>query len=257
MLDKETLPKHLAIIMDGNGRWAGNRGLSRIFGHIRGARVAKKIIQTCAQMKLENLTLFTFSTENWFRPQEEVSFLMRLLARRLKRDRKLLMENNIRFRCIGNLQQLPQYALTEVKRTIKETEGNTGMKLVFALSYGGRQEILNAVKLAAQEALSGHLNLEKLDEETFGKLLESSFLPDPDLIIRTSGETRLSNFYLWQSAYSEIFIDHTLWPDYTESDLRRALSEYTLRERRFGRTPSHHTGTQTDFPWGSNLQLTN
>lgn len=229
-----TLPKHLAIIMDGNGRWALNKGHSRFFGHIRGAKVAKRMIEECSRLGIENLTLYTFSTENWARPKEEVSFLMRLLARYLHRERATCIKNNIRFQCIGQIDRLPKIAQDEILKTIQETKDNTGMKLVFALSYGGRQEILEAAKHFAQQVQQGHLKPEDLTEEKFATLLHTYPMPDPDLIIRTSGECRLSNFLTWQSTYSEIYINKTLWPDFTLEHLHQALNYYSLKERRFG-----------------------
>ncbi len=229
-------PKHLAIIMDGNGRWAKARGRGRFYGHIRGARVARKIIEECARLKISYLTLFAFSTENWLRPPEEVQFLMTLLRHRLRRERKTLMENNIRVHCIGDLQRLPQDLQREIKSCIQETDKNTGLNLIFALSYGGRQEITQAVRDLCQRVKNGELEPSDIDEARLQTQLDSSFAPDPDLIIRTSGEMRLSNFYLWQAAYSEIFVTHKNWPEFTAEDLRESLQYFAQRERRFGRT---------------------
>lgn len=222
--------------MDGNGRWAKARGHNRFFGHVRGARVAKTLIEECARLKLRHLTLFAFSTENWFRPPEEVSFLMLLLARKLKRERALLMEQNIRFAVIGDLRRLPAYVRAEVIKTVETTQNNTGMLLTFALSYGGRQEIVQMAKSLVEKAKSGMLDASGIDETVIAEHLPSSFLPDPDLIIRTSGENRISNFFLWQSAYSEIFFAEEAWPDFTVDHLHAALGRYANRERRFGRT---------------------
>lgn len=230
------VPKHLAIIMDGNGRWAKARGHSRFFGHVRGARVAKSIITECSRLGIPYLTLFAFSTENWFRPPEEVSFLMTLLARRLRRERALLMEKNIRFRTIGDLGRLPNYVRAEVQKTVEATEKNTGMVLTFALSYGGRQEIVQVTKMLVAKASAGELRPEEITESLISENLSSSFLPDPDLILRTSGECRISNFFLWQTAYSEIFFEDLAWPDFTIEDLHEALGRFVNRERRFGRT---------------------
>jgi len=224
--------------MDGNGRWAELRKKDRTFGHIKGARVAKKMIEACARRGIEHLTLYAFSTENWLRPQSEVSFLMRLLARNMRRERAGLLKNNIRFSVIGELSRLPEAVRVEVERTIEETRNNSGMRLTFALSYGARQEITDAVREIAKDILQGRLAPHEIDENTLAQKLQSSFLPDPDLIIRTSGEYRLSNFMLWQAAYSEIYVTQVLWPDFTTADLEEALLQYARRERRFGRTAS-------------------
>lgn len=222
--------------MDGNGRWAELRGHSRVFGHVRGAKVAKSIIEESVRMGIKSLTLFTFSTENWQRPEFEISFLMRLLKKYLVREQKVLMQQNIRFRCIGDVSRLPTAALQEVQNTIQLTKNNSGMDLVFALSYGGRQEIVAACKQLSQKCIEGKITPEQIDENVFSSELESSFLHDPDLIIRTSGESRISNFFLWQSAYSEICFLNTLWPDFTAEDFNRSLKYYSSRERRFGKT---------------------
>ena len=235
-------PQHIAIIMDGNGRWAQKRGHHRVFGHLRGAQVARKIIVACAKRNISHLTLFTFSTENWFRPQTEIQFLMKLLVRQLKKEKKTLIENNIRFRMIGDLSRLPSETKAAVIETIEDTAHLTGLELTFALSYGGRQEICNAVREIAALVQAGQLSAEEIDESLIQNSLESSFLPNPDLIVRTSGEHRLSNFFLWQAAYSEIFISEALWPDFTEGDLDSALHFYSQRERRFGRVTTSVTG---------------
>ncbi len=222
--------------MDGNGRWAQARGHNRFFGHVRGAKVAKSVIEECARLKIRHLTLFAFSTENWFRPPDEVSFLLLLLARKLKRERASLMEQNIRFAAIGDLRRMPDYVRAEVVKTVEETERNTGMLLTFALSYGGRQEIVQMAKSLVEKAKSGALNASDIDESVIQEHLPSSFLPDPDLIIRTSGESRISNFFLWQTAYSEIYFEETSWPEFTLDHLHSALDRFAGRERRFGRT---------------------
>ncbi len=233
-----TLPRHLAIIMDGNGRWAERRGKNRFFGHFKGTRAAKKIIETCSRLGVEHLTLYTFSTENWARPPQEVSFLMKLLAKYLSKERKTLVQNNIRFQCIGQLDRLPKLAQEEITKTIAATQKNTGLQLHFALSYGGRQEILQAAQTFATMVQQGQLKPEDLTAERFASLLNTYPAPDPDLIIRTSGEMRLSNFLTWQSVYSEIYVTDTLWPDFNEKDLYKALSHFGCRERRFGKTSS-------------------
>lgn len=222
--------------MDGNGRWAKARRHNRVFGHIRGAKIAKNVIEECARIKIPFLTLFAFSTENWFRPNDEVSLLMLLLRRQLLREKQTLMKNNIRFQTIGDVQRLPASVREVVLDTMEETAKNTGMVLTFALSYGGRQELTSAIKEIARQARLGLLNEDQIDEAMISDLLPSSFLPDPDLIIRTSGESRLSNFFLWQSAYSEIVFEQKAWPDFSNQDLHRILENFSSRERRFGRT---------------------
>lgn len=222
--------------MDGNGRWAQARGHHRIFGHVRGAKVARQIIEECAERKIANLTLFTFSTENWFRPSDEVSFLMSLLARKLRRETPTLLKNNIRFHCIGEIQRLPKIVQERVSETIRQTSHCTGMNLTFALSYGGRQELAAAARRLAEQAARGEIHPDEIDEAKLANSLDSSFLPDPDLIVRTSGEHRLSNFFLWQAAYSEILVSEKPWPEFSAQDLDHALKTFTSRERRFGRT---------------------
>ena len=234
------LPQHVAIIMDGNGRWAEVRGRNRTFGHLRGARIAREVIEACSERGIENLTLYTFSAENWLRPLEEVSFLMALLSRHLKRERANLVKNNIQFFAIGELSRLPSSVLEEVNETIRATSQCTGMRLTFALSYGGRQDIMSAVKSLINEGVTA----DKIDEAAIESRLLTAGMRDPDLIIRTSGESRLSNFFLWQSAYSEIFITPTLWPDYTSEELDAAFSWYQSRERRFGKTTAQLTSAQ-------------
>lgn len=222
--------------MDGNGRWAQARRHSRVFGHVRGAQVAKKIIESCSKLRIKNLTLFTFSTENWNRSKEEVSFLMHLLVRQLQRETQMLVKNNIRFRCIGDLSRLPEQVQAAIRKTVTITSSNTGMNLVFALNYGGRQEIVQAVQSISQLIAKGQISPQDVDQNLISNHLPSSFLPDPDLIVRTSGEYRLSNFFLWQAAYSEFVFVDKLWPDFNEKDLHDALEEYSSRIRRFGQT---------------------
>ncbi len=233
-----SLPQHLAIIMDGNGRWAERRRKNRFMGHFKGTRVAKQIIEECSRLGLANLTLYTFSTENWSRPVQEVSFLMKLLAKYLSKERQALIDNNIRFQCIGQIDRLPSFAQEEITKTILATQKNSGMNLFFALSYGGRQEILQAAKTFAALVKAGKFIPEDLTEERFQTFLNTYPTPDPDMIIRTSGEMRLSNFLTWQSVYSEIVVTNTLWPDFTKDDLYQALIQYKTRERRFGKTSS-------------------
>lgn len=227
-------PQHVAIIMDGNGRWAQLRRKPRTYGHIKGARVAKKIITFCAEKGLKNLTLYTFSSENWFRPEAEVFFLMNLLRRYLKRETETLVKQNIHFKAIGDLSKLPTDVLKAINEATLATANNTGLNLVFAISYGSRQEIADAVKIIAQQVESGKLKAEDVTEATIQRHLYTANTPDPDLIIRTSGEHRLSNFMLWQASYSEFHFCETLWPDFSPADFEVALRTFSQRERRFG-----------------------
>jgi undecaprenyl diphosphate synthase len=237
-METGTLPSHMAIIMDGNGRWAESRGRDRAFGHLRGARVAKQTIETCAEMGLEQLTLYAFSTENWFRPKAEVSFLMLLLGRHLRKERSNLIRHNIRFSVIGEVTRLPKAILEEVEKTIAATSACTGMNLTFALSYGGRQELTEAAKALAIDVAAGRMRAEDINEAALAAKLQTSHMRDPDLIVRTSGEFRLSNFMLWQAAYSELYVTQTMWPDFDKQELLAAFAHYSSRERRFGRTTS-------------------
>ena len=231
---KAALPRHLAIIMDGNGRWAQLRGKGRTHGHLRGARVAREMIEKCSELGVSHLTLYAFSTENWLRPIEEVSFLMHLLGRHLRRERANLIENNIRFTAIGELDRLPQSIRKEVELTRQQTAHCTGLHLTFALSYGGQKEILEATRRLAALVAAGEIAPEQIGQSLFESMLYDPDLPDVDMIIRTSGESRVSNFLLWQSAYSELYFTSTLWPDFTAEDLAAALKWYGQRERRFG-----------------------
>lgn len=228
------LPKHIAIIMDGNGRWAKLRHKPRTFGHLKGTRVAKKIITACREKGIESLTLYAFSAENWLRPSSEVSFLMAILKRYLKREVGALVQNNIQFRAIGDLTKLSQDVLETIQYVTEQTKNCSGMQLTFALSYGGRQEIAAAVKSIAQDIADGTLDPQDISEATIDSRLWSRPTPDPDLVIRTSGEERISNFLLWQIAYAEFYFTPTLWPDFTVDDLDLALSHFMSRERRFG-----------------------
>ncbi len=227
--------QHIAIIMDGNGRWASARNKSRTFGHVRGVRVAKKIISFSQEIKISYLTLYAFSSENWMRPQTEVQLLMKLLYKYLVREREHLKKENICFKVLGQIERLPQEIVKEIVKTVEETSQNTGMVLTLALSYSGREDILQAAKKIIEIVQLEKLSPAELDENIFSQYLETSSLPDPDLVIRTSGEQRLSNFLLWQSAYSELYFTNTLWPDFTKDDLLLAIDEYHKRERRFGK----------------------
>lgn len=230
------MPEHIAIIMDGNGRWAKERHRPRFFGHVKGARVAKKIITKSVELKLKNLTLYAFSTENWSRPADEVNFLMRLLRRYLERERHHLFEQNIRFRVIGNIEALPGEVVHEIKKTIAQTASNTGLNLTFALNYGGRQELTALVQSLVDKVLAGEIDRDEITESRISEELRLCSVVDPDLIIRTSGELRLSNFLTWQSAYSELFFTSVLWPDFEEGNLLEAIQAFRGRQRRFGQT---------------------
>ncbi len=238
MIDSSKNPQHIAIIMDGNGRWAKARRRDRVFGHIKGARVAKKMVEHCVQIKTKALTLYAFSEENWGRPQEEVNFLMRLLSRYIVRERKRMIKNNIRFRCIGQLDKIPSDIRKQVETTMQATAENSGLVLTFALSYGGRQEITQAVKNIASLAKDGKIGVHDINEDLISGMLQTAPLADPDLMIRTSGEWRLSNFLPWQSVYTELYFSDVLWPDFKKQDLEMALASYRNRERRFGKTTS-------------------
>lgn len=222
--------------MDGNGRWAQSRGRPRFYGHLRGARTARKIIEAAANKNIAYLTLFAFSTENWQRPTEEVNFLMDLLARQIRKEQATLIKNNIRFRCIGDLSRLPASAQKAVTQAVQATQNCAGMNLTFALNYGGRQELQRTMVHLAQLVKNGALDPTEIDEDMISHHLNSSFLPDPDLILRTSGEYRLSNFFLWQAAYSEIYVTPKPWPDFNCADFAQALDVFSRRERRFGCT---------------------
>jgi len=231
-LDMNSLPKHVAIIMDGNGRWAQRNGLPRVAGHKRGVDTVRRVTEQCRQYGIQVLTLYAFSDENWGRPKEEVGFLMDLLGTFLKAEISTMKANGIRFRTIGRIERLPASAQTWIDRALSETAGNTGMVLNLALSYGGRGEILEAIK----RMRSANTAAAAITEELFSSFLDSAGLPDPDLIIRTSGEKRISNFLLWQAAYAELYFTETLWPDFNEQDLLAALLDYQGRQRRFGLT---------------------
>ena len=227
--------QHLAIIMDGNGRWAQLRKKPRTFGHIKGARVAKKIITESSRCGIKYLTLYAFSTENWFRPQDEVGFLMRLLERYLIKETENLIKENVRFSVIGDMSRLPAKVRTQVESSIKKTSCCTGLHVCFALSYGSRQEITLAVQKIADLVKKGMLDPKNVNEDLIQSQLMTSSVPDPDLIIRTSGESRLSNFLMWQAAYSELYFTDVLWPDFTLDDFHKSISYFSTRQRRFGK----------------------
>jgi undecaprenyl diphosphate synthase len=233
-IDLHQLPEHLAVIMDGNGRWAQRRHLPRIAGHRTGVKTAREIIETCARLKLPCLTLYAFSLENWRRPQTEVDFLMRLLREYLKRELPSIHKNNIRLLIIGRSEQLPEAVRKDIQSAMSLTAKNTGMKLVVALNYGGRAELVDAFNTILQQVRSNGMAAFEADEQTISEHLYTAGLPDPDLLIRTSGEMRVSNFLLWQIAYAEIYVTETLWPDFSRARLLEALVDFQKRERRYG-----------------------
>jgi len=235
-LDKTKLPRHIAIIMDGNGRWAQNHSLGRIAGHRKGAESVRNIVEACRKIGISYLTLYAFSSENWSRPEREVRALMTLLERYLKSEVKVMMKNNIRLLAIGDTGALPEKVRTILGETVKRTAGNTSMTLILALNYGSHDEILGAVRRMVDEASQGKVTAADVTLERFAGYLTTRGIPDPDLLIRTSGEYRLSNFLLWQAAYAEFYFTDILWPDFREEQLIEAIAEYQKRERRFGLT---------------------
>lgn len=235
-VDKDRLPRHIAIIMDGNGRWAKEQGQDRLFGHYQGVESVRDIVEGCAELGVGYLTLYAFSTENWDRPQYEVIGLMELLVKTIRAEVESLNKNNIRLHVIGDINMLPDYAQRELAEALQITGNNTGLQLIMALSYSGRWELLNAVKNIAYEVQKGRLNVEEIDQDTLQKYLTTSEFPDPELMIRTSGEYRISNFLLYQLAYAELYFTQVRWPDFRKQNLYEALIDYQNRERRFGKT---------------------
>ena len=235
-IDTEKLPQHLAIIMDGNGRWAKQKGMLRVFGHENGTASVRKTVEACAKLGINNLTLYAFSTENWKRPKIEVDTLMNLLIKSLKKELKTLNDNNIKLQAIGNIAQLPSSAFRELNEVIDKTKTNNRMVLTLALSYGSREEILHAIKSISDKVKNNIISIAEIDESIINQHLYTHNLPDVDLLIRTSGEYRISNFLLWQIAYAELYFTDVLWPDFTEDHLYEAIVSYQKRERRFGKT---------------------
>ncbi len=235
----EKMPRHIAIIMDGNGRWAKKRILNRINGHRKGVDVARNTVTQCSELGIKYLTLYTFSKENWKRPADEVGLLMKMLERHLLKEEETLVKNNIRFSPIGNITDLPKSVQSVVAHLIDKTSSNDGMVLQLALSYSGRAEITNAAQELARKVACGVLKPEDITEELFSRHLNTGTAPDPDLLIRTSGEKRISNFLLWQLAYTEIYITDVLWPDFTREHLMEAISDFKSRDRRFGLVKEH------------------
>ncbi len=235
-IDKERLPRHIAIIMDGNGRWAKKQGLARMFGHRQGVETVHNITVAATKLGIEYLTLYTFSTENWNRPKEEVDALMTLLVDTIAKETPTLMENNVRLETIGDINRLPEGTKQKFLGCIEQTSHNTGLTMVLALSYSARWEITEAMREAVRRAQNGELRAEEVNEQLVSSLMTTAAIPDPDLLIRTSGEYRISNFLLWQLAYSELYFSDCLWPEFTEEELYKAIVDYQKRERRFGKT---------------------
>ena len=234
-LKRELLPQHVAVIMDGNGRWAKRQGLPRIMGHKRGVDALKDLLRCCQDWGIQALTAYAFSTENWKRPQEEVDFLMTLFQRVLRQELREMVEENVQIKFVGNLQDLPRSLQQEISRSMEETKDNRGIRFSVATNYGGRQEILQACQAIAKQVQQGLLQPNEIDEQVFESHLYTAGITDPDLLIRTRGEMRLSNFLLWQMAYGEIYITDALWPDFDRAEFHRALCAYQQRERRFGK----------------------
>jgi len=234
LLAEGNLPKHIAIIMDGNGRWAKERGKSRTFGHREGVNSVRDIVKACGELKIKYLTLYTFSSENWLRPKEEVTTLMRLLVHALKKETKDLNKNNVRLNVIGDITTFPRIVQIELKESIEKLKDNTGLTLTLALSYSGRWDIVQAVKQIIKDIELKKIKPEDISQETFSKYISTKNIPDPDLLIRTSGEFRISNFLLWQLAYTEIYISQLCWPEFRRQHLYEAIRNYQRRERRFG-----------------------
>ncbi|MSN24536.1 MAG: isoprenyl transferase [Geobacter sp.] len=240
-LDPDKLPVHLAVIMDGNGRWAQQRMLRRVVGHQRGAETVKMVVEQASLMGIKYLTLFAFSSENWSRPPLEVRALMALLKKYIRAETARMMRKNIRYNVIGNRSDLPDDVNETLDSAISQTAANTGMVLTLALSYGGRQELSSAAARMAQDVVAGRLAADAITTEIFGAYLDTGGLPDPDFLIRTSGEMRISNFLLWQLAYTELYFTETNWPDFTINELHKALADFQSRERRFGKTSDQIT----------------
>jgi undecaprenyl diphosphate synthase len=234
MVAPNKVPRHVAIIMDGNGRWAKERGLPRIKGHEKGADAVRACVEGCGDLRIEFLTLYAFSAENWQRPKAEVSALMKLLERFLKEKTSELLEKNVRLQAIGRLTDLPEACQAQLHESIEQTANNNGLTLILALSYGGRVEIIDGIKSLFRAIEQGHIDPAMIDVEMFSKHLYTRYYPDPDLLIRTSGEMRISNFLLWQLSYTEMYVTSKLWPDFGKEDLFEAVEEYGRRQRRYG-----------------------
>lgn len=233
-LDMTRIPRHIAIIMDGNGRWASERGRERSFGHQAGVDTVRRITSECTRLGVKYLTLYTFSTENWSRPEDEVSALMGLVLSSLEDE--IFMKNDVRFQVVGEMERLPKPVQDKLRETMEHTAQNSAMTMVVALSYSARWEITKAVRDIARSVRDGEMNVDDITEEAVGRYMATNFMPDPELLIRTGGELRISNFLLWQIAYSELYFCDTFWPDFGEEDLREAIANYQKRQRRFGKT---------------------
>lgn len=243
-IDKEKLPQHIAIIMDGNGRWAKKKFLNRISGHIKGVNAVREVVTACRELGIKVLTLYAFSIENWKRPAEEVDALMKLLNEYLQKECEEMVQNKIRLNVIGRIEDLPSDVQTTLQETMKKTERGDGMMLNLALSYGGRSEILHAVQGILSDFSKGKIRLEEISIQRFSQYLWTHGIADPDLLIRTSGEFRISNFLLWQIAYTELYVTDTLWPDFGRKELLKAIADYQSRERRFGLTSEQLNGKE-------------
>lgn len=239
LIDKNRVPTHVAIIMDGNGRWAKSKGMPRTAGHQQGVETVKKITEEATRLGVKYLTLYTFSTENWNRPAAEIAALMGLILDHLEEE--IFMKNNVRFRIIGDLERLPDSVQKRIRECMERTAGNNKMTLVIAISYSSRWELTQTTKIIARKVLEGTLKIDDITEETIEKNLNTNFMPDPDLMIRTGGEKRISNYLLWQSAYSEFYFCDTYWPDFDEEDFCKAIYDFQSRERRYGKTSEQLT----------------
>ncbi len=241
-LDNNNIPRHIAIIMDGNGRWAAERGKERSYGHQAGVETVRRITAECTKLGVEYLTLYTFSTENWNRPSQEVAALMGLVLSSLEDE--IFMKNNVRFRVIGDMARLPKEVQAKLEETMEHTANNSAMTMVVALSYSSRWEITDTMRHLAEEVKDGLLRPEDITEESISQRLGTAFMPDPDLLIRTGGELRISNYLLWQIAYTELYFCDTYWPDFNEEDLHKAIASYQRRQRRFGKTEAQVESNQ-------------
>lgn len=235
-INLQSLPRHIAIIMDGNGRWAKEKGQDRLYGHFHGVESVRDIVEGCAELGVEYLTLYAFSTENWDRPASEVSGLMELLVETIRKETETLNKNNIKLHVIGDMKMLPEYARKELNESLEITSKNTGLNLIMALSYSSRWELVNAVKNIALDVKAGRVDPDSITQDTLQKYLTTSGFPDPELMIRTSGEYRISNFLLYQLAYAELYFTHVRWPDFRKENLYEAIVDFQRRERRFGKT---------------------
>jgi undecaprenyl diphosphate synthase len=244
-LNREQLPEHVAIIMDGNGRWARSRGMHRVQGHVQGASTVREVVTYAARLQISALTLYSFSMENWKRPRQEVDALMDLYVENLIKERQTILENNIRFRQIGRRENLPEKLIHELNKTESLSSRNNGMYLVLAINYGSRQELVDAFRALARRVKEGELQPEQIDEQLISQSLYTADLPDPDLLIRTAGEMRLSNYLLWQISYAELYVTDVFWPDFSTEQFKKAMQAFAARERRFGAIDS--SGRQSDL----------